>query len=344
MIKFNETMYFFHRNKITKIEDHLKCGVIPEACLYTNDEFWSNVIETEGFKETISTTESAFEKIMSDEKTVEKIGYGRNCISLIDLGVGTPPKNKIMLQALAKSSAVSKIHFFPVDISKNLLNECVSNLKKWQSDAVCDIEVSPICGDFLEIDEWGRYLHDDKKIVCLLGATIGNFSERELLTKIKKIMSRDDLLLIDLEYAEDKEKLMKKYSADEIIDFVMAPIEQLIEKVRMNFVKTKVSVELLDDIDGGVDIRRDATNWVKKKITDVKNSSAITFKIDLNEVISSGISLEDKFSEILLSWSTKYDRSSIKQFFKDVGFNIQNSVESGGGEMFLLRKASSPFA
>lgn len=149
-------------------------------------------------------------------------------LNIIDIGPGNGQPVIPLLQPLKKIG----VHFryVPVDISKEMLNLAIENVKK----SFSDIETKPIHLDF----ELGNFAEETYKLraggfqnlMLFLGSTLGNQSDRSrVLTNFRDSMTSDDFLIIGVELVNlyKIEKILKQYHGKENEDFIFTVAEHL---------------------------------------------------------------------------------------------------------------------
>jgi uncharacterized SAM-dependent methyltransferase len=149
-------------------------------------------------------------------------------LNVIDIGPGNGQPVIPFLQPLKKLG----VHFryIPVDISKEMLNFAIRNVKK----SFPDIQIKPINLDF----ELGNFAEETYKLrvggfqnlMLFLGSTLGNQSNRSrILTNFRDSMTSDDFLIIGVELVNlyKIDKILKQYHGKENEDFVFTVAEYL---------------------------------------------------------------------------------------------------------------------
>jgi len=162
-----------------------------------------------------------------------KHGLNKN-INFISLGCGNGTKDlEIFKESKKKKEEVFLKKYVPIDISPYLLQLAIQRFYKESPST----QVTAINSDFLIFDEaLIKSIPNDEntRIFTLLGSTLGNYKEKELLGRISSIMQPNDLLVIGVELFQDKEDLKKqfvKYSSTGNYLFLMQPFK-LIPKYR----------------------------------------------------------------------------------------------------------------
>ncbi|KYK23280.1 hypothetical protein AYK24_10720 [Thermoplasmatales archaeon SG8-52-4] len=166
-----------------------------------------------------------------------------------------------------------------------------------------NLKVHGLIGDILRLHWYNDFFRRSKnpKIIGFLGGGLGNFEEDAILKSIAKFMEPTDYLILGVEYISDREddELIAEYSDKKNKQFVIGPLLDL-------------AVLSLSKI-----------NWdksfkfkIKKNYNDVKNSKTIISEYTY------------KKSDIMLSYSTKYNKLSLLKYLKDKGFSIVFEIDT----------------
>jgi L-histidine Nalpha-methyltransferase len=132
------------------------------------------------------------------------IGSG---VELIGLGTGAGTKTRILIENLQRPVA-----YIPVDISKEQLEESTI----WFRERFADLEVLPVCADYLEpFDLPSPSKKPTRKVVYFPGSTIGNFERSaagEFLRRITCYCGKRGGLLIGVDLQKDRNILERAYN------------------------------------------------------------------------------------------------------------------------------------
>jgi dimethylhistidine N-methyltransferase len=128
-------------------------------------------------------------------------------VELIGLGTGAGTKTRLLLEGLEKPAA-----YIPVDISKKQLEESTV----WFRERFPDLEVLPVCADYLEPFELPSPTRKPaRKVVYFPGSTIGNFelgAAAEFLRRIAQQCGRGGGLLIGVDLQKERNVLERAYN------------------------------------------------------------------------------------------------------------------------------------
>ncbi len=125
---------------------------------------------------------------------------GSENFNLIEFGAGDGYKTKLLLQQLLNTGV--GFTYYPVDISKNILQELEKELKA----EFPQLEVSPLNLDYFEALKTLSKLNTNKNITLFLGSNIGNFHDheaRQFLDQFKHQCRPGDRLLLGVDLKKD---------------------------------------------------------------------------------------------------------------------------------------------
>lgn len=129
--------------------------------------------------------------------------------NLVEFGAGDGLKTKLLLKHFSEQN--TPFRYLPIDISGNVLQQLVSDLKRQLPKVV----VEPIQDDyFLALNRLSK-VANARNVVLFLGSNIGNFSEEEairFLTAMGKNLNPGDLALIGFDLKKDPELILKAYN------------------------------------------------------------------------------------------------------------------------------------
>jgi L-histidine N-alpha-methyltransferase len=126
---------------------------------------------------------------------------------LVELGSGYADKTQLLIDAGMHKGTLRR--FVPFDVAQEAAQHSAHKLSR----SYPDLEIHVVVGDFekhLEQIPTGR-----RRLIALLGSTIGNFPEEQavrLLKQIKRIMRRGDWLLLGTDLVKDRRVLEAAYN------------------------------------------------------------------------------------------------------------------------------------
>jgi L-histidine N-alpha-methyltransferase len=139
----------------------------------------------------------------------DEIVQATGACELVELGSGSAEKARILLAAM--SSAGTLRRYVPLDVSGRALEAAALELV----DEFDELSVHGVIGDFeRHLDRVPRSVSGTRRIVALLGGTIGNFlpgTRRRLLRAIGALLGPDDRLLLGTDLVKDPAVLEAAY-------------------------------------------------------------------------------------------------------------------------------------
>lgn len=136
-------------------------------------------------------------------------------ISLVELGSGSSNKTTILLKTILEQQ--DKLHYLPIDISPQILNDSAERLES----RFGGLATIPIASDFSTgLHKANDVISEkdhvpDRKLVLFLGSSIGNFAPRDarsFLQMIRKKMIDGDGLLLGFDLQKDRDVLNAAYN------------------------------------------------------------------------------------------------------------------------------------
>ncbi len=232
-------------------------------------------------------------------------------LNFLSLGIGNGVKDQLILEALLK---LFKIRYFPVDISLDMINAGIKNMS-------VDVETVGFISDFRflrDISERIRQNYYPCHLISILGNTIGNFGQIEILNNLRKGMSKKDFLLIEITmrketgskmHSEDLTHILESYNNEYYKSFVFAPLE------KAGFRRT----------DGIIEVEYGPNQFYPKLY-----SIEIWFRLKKDKVAHyAGEDIVFKKDErILLYVSHKYTRENILELLDGNGFEVVKFIPS----------------
>lgn len=248
-------------------------------------------------------------------------------VNLIALGSANAVKEIDALKKLKSNRKRQTCKLIPVDVSATLIQLAVLYFHKAfkELENSEEITIEPIIGDIYDAknkkDELFKLI-TGKKVFTLLGSTIGNYRETDLLKNIIGLMNEDDILILGFDIIsgderkleEDKKFIYSQYNTIGNILFQLSPLAYIpkykgyIERFDRYF-----KLEINDSVIAASD---DDVRY--KRLTDVSGGICYAPKLELPE--RAGV-------EMTLAQSTKYNYSKFKDFintFESIDKNNNN--------------------
>ena len=155
-------------------------------------------------------TRSEFEILQTNKgKLLELFKNSRGRFNLIDLGAGDGFKTKVLLEYFVEQKV--DFRFMPIDISANALELLVDDLKEY----LPDLKVKTICDDYFHALSQIKQVAERRNVVLFLGSNIGNFSDEETKSFLKKLsenLNAGDLVLVGFDLKKDPELIRNAYN------------------------------------------------------------------------------------------------------------------------------------
>lgn len=277
----------------------------------------------------------------------------RSTIDFIDLGVGSPDKDKIIISKILErfnnsANNSNKLIFYMFDISFSLILQTISHILplKREMENPNQLDVIPIVGDFNDLSKW-EYQEllgeSNPKLFTLLGNTIGNLLENDLLNNLSPYIQNNGYLLLDVEFHDgvSKKEIIGAYDTKEMFDFVVHPL-RLVGKVRQQD-KDAIHLYRVDLSESNQIEYSFGRRGSSHSVSNIKGCKVISMKYR-----------EDQNREYLLAWSTKYGKIAFESHLHDLGFRTIQSYfypdrqeEFGSNKnprygLYLLQKDISP--
>ncbi len=305
-----------------KFLEALRSRTLPSEFLYWGKEEtqqWLKVCHSKQFdvyKKGLTLIQKSFRKItqiLEKRKDVTQL-------NLISLGVGNGAKDNYIIQELSK---LCKLKYFPVDISLDMLHYGLASMDNKK------IETSGFISNFKMFAEISQCVRQDQNaphFISLLGNTLGNFGQVEILNGLRQGMEADDYLLLEVTmrkesgsklHGEDVTPIVQAYNNEDYRNFIFSPLLKAgfsrsdgvieVEYGPHQFYPKLYSIEIWFHL-------------TKDKVARYKNEE-IVFKKD---------------ERILLVTSHKYTSDNIKELLDGNGFEVVHFALSEDGNSGLI--------
>jgi L-histidine N-alpha-methyltransferase len=126
---------------------------------------------------------------------------------LVELGPGSARKTRLLIDAGLDQGSLRR--YVPVEVSQEFAERTAHAVAR----RFPDIEVHAVVGDFER--HLGQVPDGGRRLVALLGSTIGNFPEDEaadLLKRVGRLLGPDDRFLLGTDLVKDHEELEAAYN------------------------------------------------------------------------------------------------------------------------------------
>jgi uncharacterized SAM-dependent methyltransferase len=312
----------------SELKQQIRINEIPHKFFYWDfhcSNLWKKLAESKNF-----ISHNQFVRHLNDNyseihQSILK-ETGGQIYDLISLGVGIGEDDEVILKqiirSLDNSGSTDKVTYFLVDISLHLIKyslnqieERLENLYSYVEPAIFNVDMSELTKYKDNINELSR----NPKLFCLLGSTMGNYTEFPLIAQFAKMMTDDDFFLLGVDCPMNKfndEIIQKRYSeADEGYEFLLGPLKSLSIFPDTNDMCAKFSYSDPLDIPGS-----------KHILHEIKTENS---------------------SVIKLNKSTKYNSTQLKEWLRD-RFHFQticefepsgiNRIDGSNYMLFLFKK------
>jgi len=247
---------------------------------------------------------------------------------MVSLGPGDGEIDIKILRCLEDSFNVSR--YYCLDFSFELLRYAVFRVSI-ANELKQSFRIKAICTNFAEAGGL-RACEEESRLFSLNGFTLGNYSERALLGRIRQLMTERDLLLVDAHLhglkslegrssvaKDDMKKLLGFYSKEITNRFVFGPVEAV----------TTASVS-----DVQFDFR------IHREMTAVPNALNVTILCkDLRTKMRfTGETIER--ATLDLASTTFYNYADLKEWFPSCGFQCVWEKQEGAIAIFLLQRST----
>lgn len=180
--------------------------IIPMKYLYRTEQasnHWLNICKKGSYhfyKNSLSLLRSKSKAIAS---AIVKC-IGDNEIDLISLGSGNGEKDNILIREFTKGMKNDEyIYYYPVDISDTLIEEAVKN-STGKGINKSRIKTRALLADFNQLLELQKVYEERpaNNVFSVLGNTIGNSDEADLISSIADSMLTGDVVMIEINVGE----------------------------------------------------------------------------------------------------------------------------------------------
>lgn len=277
---------------------------LPEYYL-TNCEFDILSIHTQEIAELFSNAKSGFD--------------------LIELGAGDGKKTKLLLRYLSENNF--DFVYKPIDISLNAIKSLTNNLAKELPKVTVDGEK----GMYFEVLERLQQYNSRKKVLMVLGSNIGNLLHEKaiaFLTKLKDIMSPEDLLFMGFDQKKNPQVILDAYN--DATGVTAAFNKNLLHRINR-------------ELEGNFNVEK-FKHW---EVYDPESGTARSFLVatETMEVSIKALNLNITFEAwetIHTEISQKYDDKVVQWLADSSGLQIETSFEDEKGyyKDYIFRRKS----
>lgn len=193
-----------HRNEYSKeLKRRLKNKeIVPMKYLYRTEQasnHWLNICKKESYlfyKNSMAILNSKVDDIV--DAIINCIG--ENEIDFISIGSGDGNKDNILLRGFIKKLKDNEyIYYYPVDISDTLIEAAVKN-SAGRGISKNKLKMKALLADFNQLVQLQKFYEErtEYNVFSVLGNTIGNADESDLIKSISDSMLPGDVVLIEI--------------------------------------------------------------------------------------------------------------------------------------------------
>lgn len=228
---------------------------------------------------------------------------------LIEFGAGDGYKTKVLLSYFQENQA--SFRYLPIDISANVLDELVDDLK----ETIPELEVDGIQGEYFKSLSRLSDTSEAKKVILFLGSNIGNFKREEAILFLSKIganLSPDDILLIGFDLKKDPAVILDAYNDKKGVTraFNLNLLQRINDELGGNFRLDK---------------------FRHYPVYDPMTGETRSYLVSIEEQVVCIGGLEKEFlfkawEPIFMEISKKYDLDEIREMAAEAGFEIKKNL------------------
>jgi Histidine-specific methyltransferase, SAM-dependent/Domain of unknown function (DUF4062) len=281
------------------------CRQWIDSCKQPQYKFYNN---------SVNNLQQNISKIVDE---INKVVVGRE-IDLISLGSGNGIKDKIILTELCgRINENQKIYYYPIDISDSMIIETIRNSMQNNDFLKKKVSIKAIVGDMTDLRPL-EYIYEERplnNLFSILGNTIGNTNEKEIIDSLSHAMFEGDLVLIEINVDQISLESEDNFYKDEL-------------SMRRHF----VPLESL-----GVPFEKDKMRY---KIITSPSSSSMILNTKTLEVSYKKASIDGNIcTDIRLATVHHYDLESFKKAIEDkLHVKTIFSSEAQGVGLILARR------
>lgn len=200
-----------HRHEYSKeLRRRLKSReIVPMKYLYRTEQasnHWLNICKKESYRYYRNSLALLRGKVTEISQCIIE-AIGNNELDLVSVGSGNGEKDSILLREFTKDLKENEyIYYYPVDISDTLMEEAVRNAagKGIKKD---HLKTKALLADFTKLSEL-QCIYEERplnNVFSVLGNTIGNADEAELMSSLADAMLAGDIVIIEFNIGKPTE-------------------------------------------------------------------------------------------------------------------------------------------
>jgi L-histidine N-alpha-methyltransferase len=232
---------------------------------------------------------------------------------LVELGSGNSEKTRFLLDAMSMPAT-----YVPFDVAESTLREAAEQLL----GEYPGLDVHGIVGDFDH--DLGRVPKEGKRLIALLGSTIGNFTPLErakMLNTIREGMTPGDFFLLGTDLQKDRERLIHAYDDAKGVtaEFNLNVLRRLNRELGANF-----------DLDQfrHVAIYNEDENWIEMRLMSCIDQHVHVEALQLDVDFTAGETLRTEIS-------AKFTPPGVAQELAAAGMTVVEQWTDDAGDFLL---------
>lgn len=233
---------------------------------------------------------------------------------LISLGPGSGAKDIAFLSSVMMPRGV--YWYYPIDISSHLLFHAMKSVTEQFDDT--RLKVKGIRANFNSLEKLKfvyRYT-SNKNVFTLLGNTLGNYNEQEIVTRIKNSMYPGDFFIVEINNIESYDPNQgTKYKNKNYGKFILEPLKALGIVPKASNLKFEES---------------------KNNISSVNRAKRISanYYFDDAEIQATGLEIQ----LINITYSTHYNKNEVVDFIQGNGLSFEFESSNSNSIILVFRK------
>ncbi|MEO8720841.1 MAG: L-histidine N(alpha)-methyltransferase [Ginsengibacter sp.] len=224
-------------------------------------------------------------------------------IDILEFGPGDATKSVFLLKELSERNAL--INYFPIDISKNIIDNLNKNLPK----QIPGISIHGFVGEYFEMLTSVNKISTNNKLVLFLGGNIGNFKFNEMprfCKDLRNLLLPEDMVLIGFDLKKNPKKILAAYNdkSGYTAEFNLNLLRRINEELNANF---------------------DTDHFEHYPTYDPQTGACKSFLISTKEQEVKIENTTIKFEEhepVFMEISQKYSLAQINEIMEECGFHV----------------------
>jgi L-histidine N-alpha-methyltransferase len=225
---------------------------------------------------------------------------------LVELGSGTAAKTRVLLNAMSEAELLRR--YVPFDVAESVVRTSAEQLV----GEYPGLQVHGVVGDFeRHLDRIPRADGEQRRVVALLGGTIGNFppgSRRRLLRRIGALLAEGDHLLLGTDLVKDPAVIEAAYDD-------AAGVTAEFNRNVLRVVNRELDADFPLDGFAHVAFFDRRHEWVEMRLRALRPCSVLVGALGLRVEVAAG-------EEIRTEISAKFTRARVEEDFAAAGLRL----------------------